>query len=265
MEKVILLNKIPQDIGRITKTYARIYYGSEFCDFLTPTLSEIRRLKQIKKMHRLPFSLVTPYVNERNLKQWLELLDHLNNRYPGTEVIANDWGIIHAIKNKFRRLPIVLGRLLTKQKKGFFYMNGSGRPVKAPAMNKREREFLNSSILQNRFICDFLADMKIRRLGLDNIPAPSRCFISEDFKIDLYYPYIYLTTSNYCLSYIAQKRCARFTKPVRCPAYCKKENNVKKIGICDEYIYLKGNTQFRFNDNINMVFKKNDRLVYFLI
>ena len=262
MEKVVLLNKIPSDIKDLSPDFQRIYFGSEFCDFLVPSMAEIRKLKQVERKQRVPFSIVTPYINERRLKHWLVLLSALDADYPGTEVIVNDWGIVFAIKNQFPRLSMVLGRVLSKQKRGFFTLDRYESPEKVVLRREKEKDYAHSSILQNRYLCDFLSKLTIDRMGLDNIAAPLQYFSSSRFMIDLYYPYIYLTTSNYCLLYVDEKRCGRYTKPEHCKAYCNQEWAVREIRAGEECIYLKGNTQFRFNDVVTKKFRKNDRLVY---
>jgi len=64
----------------------------------------------------LDFSLVTSYVTNNAINKFREIFENLSKIKPDSEIVINDWGLLSISKQyKFR---LVLGRLLTKQKKG---------------------------------------------------------------------------------------------------------------------------------------------------
>jgi collagenase-like PrtC family protease len=119
MGNVILFDNF-NNFKKILTGISRIYFGNGFCDHLLPLKKDIDTLVNLKGKRKVDFSIVTPYINQRNFPQLTDLLHNLNKNLPGIEIIVNDWGVLHLIKERFHNLFIVLGRLLSKQKRGFF-------------------------------------------------------------------------------------------------------------------------------------------------
>ena len=71
----------------------------------------------------MDFTFVTPYVTNKGLKQLEALLQAVAREVPQAEVIFNDWGVFHFLQEAQLPVTPVLGRLLTKLKKGPRIMN----------------------------------------------------------------------------------------------------------------------------------------------
>ena len=253
MENAILtsgLSRIPDKGLREN----RIYFGSEFCDFLLPRPGDIDRLLDIKKIRNVDFSIVTPYFNERSLSRLKELLAYLYKKSPANEVVINDWGAFDLITERFPGFQVILGRILSKQKRGFFVSRSSGKKqlIRDLLLKKNDVTHLRSSILQNDYLMRFIAERGIKRIALDNclqgIDYPGK----NSVNIDLYYPYVYVTTSNYCLTQAHSKNF--IAKNMSCDKACLK-GDAPAMEICGQKMYLKGNTQFYYNDDLAFVKK----------
>ena len=263
MEKIALFQNI-EHIKNISKDISRIYFGSEFCDYLIPSKKDIYTLVRLRDKRKVPFSIVTPYTNQRNFHRLAELLHYLNVNFPEMEVIVNDWGVLNLIKKRFHNLFIVLGRLLSKQKRGFFTKSKLSGITLIENLNlkKADIEYLKSSILQNEFLMKFIEEAGIKRIGLDNVEQGILLKNkNKNIYIDLYYPYIYITTSNYCLTAPLYKRNNFFSRTDKCDKVCL-ISSLHEIDVNGKYMLLSGNTQFYFNNQFNYVDRnKIDRLV----
>lgn len=264
MENVILIHNWNQ-LKKTSSNFSRVYFGSEFCDRLLPSKQDIEKLIILKKRSGINFSIVTPYINQRNFFKLVNLLNYLNKELPKVEIIVNDWGVFNIISERFNNLIIVLGRVLSKQKRGFFVpLAHKDILIDSIKIKCSEKEYLKSSILQNDYLMKYIKRKGIYRIGLDNLKQ-GIIINKKVFCIDLYYPYIYLATSSYCLATSLNKRVKLLTKINKCGKICKKEN-MRKFKICGENVYLFGNTQFYINNEFGRVdIKKIDRLINVLL
>ena len=249
-------------IKKIDKNVSRVYFGNEFCDFLIPGKSEINRLFDITNKPGIKVSIVTPYLNERSLRNAEKLLSHINRNFPDTEIIVNDWGVFHLIKNNLPDLEIVMGRLLTRQKRGFFVKSkDSGvELIRKLRLTKADRSYLKCSVLQNSYMMDFISAAGIKRIGLDNTLQGIDISGYRKFNIDLYYPYAYITTSNYCLTPLLEKGGGLRDKIYKCDKICLR-SKVRTIQVLGRNIYLAGNTQFYRNELIKVEDNRINRII----
>lgn len=262
MKKVLLTDKFPIP-ETAPKDISHIYYGNEFCDFLLPKKKDIESLNKSKRKKGIDFSIVIPYVNQRNFDKAAELLKFLNKTLPGIEIIVNDWGILHMIAGRFKKLIPVAGRLLNRQKQGFFVKTVSEgmKLITELGLNRHDKEYLSSSILQNNYILKILFKMGVRRIGLDNILQGIN-IEGYQGEIDIYYPYVYLTTSNYCLTANLDKSYPYRKKISACDGICRSLPQ-RSFNMCGKSIYLRGNTQFYYNDDLkNLKYIKHSRLIW---
>jgi len=106
--------------------YRRLYFGQEFCERLLPTRSQLDEMQERARELGLAFTLVTPYVTEEGLEQVEALVGHLSGCDSRAEVVVNDWGVLYWLRETHPDLVPVLGRLLTKQKRGPRILNLKG-------------------------------------------------------------------------------------------------------------------------------------------
>lgn len=239
-----------------------IYFGVEFCDQLLPSGKDLDFLVRFSHKSKVPVSIVTPYLNECNFEGITKLLDSLNERMPNAEVVVNDWGVLNLIKDNYDNFSIIIGRLLSRQKRGFFVKreNGENVLIENLKLKRTEKDYMKCSIMQNDYLMEFLKKMGIKRISLDNM-RQGVVLTSKGIKTDVYYPYIFITTSNYCLTSAIHKSSGMRGVIDSCNGICRKVQ-MREMEICGEKIYLYGNTQFYFNDRVdNLSLTKGDRLI----
>jgi hypothetical protein len=263
MKHVLLIDSWPvlKDLKDADHSIAGIYFGNEFCDFLMPTPDQIARVAEYCRDKGYFFTIVLPYVNQRGIKKMMRLLSFLDKKYARTEIIVNDWGTLHYIReNKLNLIP-GLGRLMTRQKRGFYLIKDDGAkvPVEKLGATGPEKRFLKFSVLQNDYFLEWIKGLKIRRIGLDNLLLGIEIPMNH-ILIDLYFPHVYITTSNYCLMSVINGNNRMFEKPGRCPRYCLKQGEAQ-VQVVGRSMFLKGNTQFVINEKLPAPLKSVDRLV----
>jgi len=165
--------------------YQRIYWGSEFCQNIIPTVKETTGILRFIKQNHLKLSVVTPFVTERgliilkNIFNWLKE-QKINN----PEIIVNDWGILECLNTEFKGIfEISLGRLLVRQQRDpalktilgkqlpFLVKNKTGnidifvhrQPCKKYQMGIKG-SYVNSSLSQ-----DILSKLGVKRIELNNL------------------------------------------------------------------------------------------------
>jgi len=181
----------------LTDEYRRVYFGDEFCERLLPSPQELTRMMaQVRDAGRA-FTLVTPYVTEAGLAQAGALLALLP---AGTEVVFNDWGVFRMLRSGYPGLVPVMGRLLTKIKRGPRIMNFLDRLPEAALAHYRTTN-LDVPRYQR-----FLEDNAIGRAELDNpLQGLDLSGVSKKLRLSLYIPFAYVTTTRFCLTANADK------------------------------------------------------------
>ena len=258
MQNAIFITK-KQDLSYWNKKYTRLYFGNEFCQRLIPTAEDLDYIMDFVKKNNIRLSLVTPYVTDEGIEKLELLLELLNEKLQESEVIINDYGTLELIREKKLKLKPVLGRLLTKQKRGPRILNIRDKLPK-PAIEHFRRSNAEVPIFQ-----EFLVKNGFDRVELDNLLQGVGDDLSKSkIRASLYFPYAYVTTTRFCLTSICDKKDA---VPGIYP--CKKE--------CQKYgpfkltnknmpipLLLKGNTQFFENKKLPQDLEERgiDRLVY---
>jgi len=181
----------------LTDEYRRVYFGDEFCERLLPGAQELTRmLAQVRDAGRA-FTLVTPYVTEAGLAQVKALLALLP---AGTEVVFNDWGVFRLLRSGHPGLVPVMGRLLTKIKRGPRIMNF------LDTLPRAALEHYRSTNLDVPRYQRFLEDNAIGRAELDNpLQGLDLSGVSKKLRLSLYIPFAYVTTTRFCLTANADK------------------------------------------------------------
>jgi hypothetical protein len=264
-ERAVLLHKKSQLSGITKGNFSRIYFGSETCDFLLPSKTDIDVLANIRERFNIDFTIVTPYITQRNFPLADKLLRHLNKNFPFTEIVVNDWGVLNLIRGDYDNFRMILGRILNRQSRGLFFVNTKASEVELVSdmkwTKKEDLVYFKASITQNDYAMHFFKSLNIKRVSLDNLKQGILLDNNDEIKIDLYYPYCYLTSSPHCLTRALSKKPHLFQRATRCDKICLKKE-VEKVKICNETIYLAGNSQLYFNDKVNAsVLKKIDRLI----
>jgi len=264
-EKAVMLYKKSQLSELHKGDFSRIYFGSETCDFLLPSETDIDALVKARDRYDIDFTIVTPYVTQQNFSLCDRLLRRLYKNFPHTEIVVNDWGVLNLINSHYPNFQIILGRIVNRQNRGLFFVDTRDSKMELisdmKGLKKADRAYFKASILQNNHAMKFLNGFNILRISLDNLKQGVLLERNSNIKIDLYYPFCYLTSSPHCLTRALLKKPHLFKRTIRCDKICFKKGGQKRIFL-NETLYLFGNSQFYFNDKLDpSVLKKGDRLI----
>jgi hypothetical protein len=91
----------------------RLYVGSETCDRRLPSQRAMTAWRAAAQDAGVSLTLVLPPLGGRTLEAGVARAAALEG-VAGAEVVANDWGTVHALRARVPSLPIVLGRLTNK-------------------------------------------------------------------------------------------------------------------------------------------------------
>ncbi|HAM36540.1 MAG TPA: hypothetical protein DEB40_00995 [Elusimicrobia bacterium] len=92
------------------KGFDLVYLGSEFCQNRLPSEGEIAGLRAV---YRGPIVLVTALMTTDGLVRAERLLVKIARGRRKMEVVVNDWGFLHLLRQKYRAaVKPILGRLL---------------------------------------------------------------------------------------------------------------------------------------------------------
>ena len=252
MEYAIYLTKISQ-INLLGKNFSRVYFGNEFCQELIPTLKDLEEV--IDETSNLKLTLVTPYVTSDGLNKLMPLFQMLSEKKPRSEVVFNDWGVFHILKREYPKLRLVMGRLLNKVKRGPRLFNVLDK------IPSRDLEYFRSCNLSVKIFREFLMFNAIRRVEFDNLLQGSDLRFDE-IEISLYIPFVYVTTTRYCLVNscdIPQKKGTVGIFP--CNKECQRYSFYLKSKVMPVILIRKGNTLFFKNDTIPENIDEFNRIV----
>jgi hypothetical protein len=270
MEKAIFVTKISH-LKYIDASFTRLYYGNEFCERLIPSGQELRKALRFAKKRKLDFSFVTPYVTNAGLGKLQKLFKLINAFGKGSEIIINDWGTLSLTLEKYPKLTPVLGRLLTKQKRGPNLQNLLARNI-APRLIEDPRNpkirhivlkkklpldldyyYKGSNVTSVSIIHDFLINRHIHRVELDNTVQGIFLDLPRDaISASVYLPYIYITTTFFCPTAGCEQKDKSLLKIKPCKRECQRYVFKLRHNTMPKVIYLKGNTQFYKNDSFQL-------------
>jgi len=239
IEHSILINSIP-GLKHVSNEYSRLYFGCEFCERLIPSLGGLRRVIGEASDRDLRFTLVTPFVTSAGLKALRPLFRHiLKKPSHGTEIVVNDWGVFRMLRKEFDLSNIVIGRLLTKQKRDPRVMRYK-KNVPVSVLRIFGEPNCDVPILSR-----FLADEGVTRVELDNI-AQGISREGNFLKASVYFPYVYVSAGRLCLVSSREKE-----KQYRAIGPCKKECLDRAFGLehpqMDVELFSRGCAQFYKN------------------
>lgn len=259
-ERVLFIAKA-RKVQYCSPNLDRIYFGNEFCQRLIPSSREVEEVMDFAREHALAFSLVTPYVTNEGLQQWMRIVEQVAARDPRCEVIFNDWGVFRSIRDRLPGLKPVLGRLMTKIKRGPRLMKVIDR---LPPDALRHLQSTNLAVEAYR---SFLVQQGITRAELDYpLQDIKTNGISPAIHLSLYIPFVYVTTTRFCLSASCDiPEMKGMVGIFPCKKECQNYTFTLDNPVMDTTLIRKGNTIFYRNTRIpqseELREKKIDRLV----
>lgn len=257
MEQAIFISKL-ENLRYVNSKYRRLYFGNEFCQHLIPSLEDLKFVMNFVSKQQMDFTLVTPYVTNKGIEILWPILEYVIGNFSETEIVINDWGFLEIARNEFHCSNFVLGRLLSKQKRGPRILNLMGKVPDSMIQHFRE------SNVDNPALSNFLINKGIKRVELDNLlQGISRT--APLLKGSLYIPFAYITTTRFCLTSSCEDRVNRPLRSIiPCNKACQKYTFKLEHRNMPVEIFLKGNTQFFKNKHLpdNLEQLNVDRLVY---
>ncbi|MCD4782720.1 MAG: hypothetical protein K8T10_02700 [Candidatus Eremiobacteraeota bacterium] len=248
MEKAILITSIKKINEHLNKPdkYDRLYFGSEFCTHMIPGVEELVEVFSLCEVLNMEFTLVTPFLDESGIGKVAKLLDFLDYKHLYPEILICDWGMLHYISMNFNnKFPLVLGRILAKQKTG--PRIEMIRDVLPSAYKSSMKTHVDIPVFT-----EFLRSMGVERVDLDIPLQGLDVEMPVDFAISLYYPYTYISTTRRCP--------IRETGKCDCNEYSFKLSS----GNMPVELYARGNTVFFKHERLPRLKKniKYDRIVF---
>ena len=240
----------------LTEEYKRVYFGDEFCERLLPGRKELEEVMEQAKSRGLAFTLVTPYVTEAGLARVEKLISLLPDQ---TEVVFNDWGVLRVLKSRFPGLVPVMGRLLTKIKRGPRIANFLDTLPEQALVHLRKTN-LGVPIYKK-----FLSENNVKRVELDNpLQGLDLSDVPQELNLSLYIPFAYVTTTRFCLvanSDVPDKK--GFIGVFPCNKECQKYTFYLDNAVMTTLLIRRGNAVFYKNTNIPDEIKNShiDRIV----
>jgi hypothetical protein len=257
MEKAVFISKI-ENLKYATQEYSRLYFGIEFCQNLIPSAEDLSSVLKFVSEKKMKFTFVTPFLTNEGMGKIKPLLSFIIDNQPEAEIVINDWGLLGWINREYSGLNLLLGRLLTKQKRGPQILNLLGKVPDTMVQHFRQSN-VDSAILSR-----FLITKQIKRVELDNLfqgiirPPPS-------LKGSLYMPFAYITTTRLCLFSSCENKVNKHSRAITpCNKECQGYGFRLQHKQMPADLLLKGNTQFFKNECLpyNLDGLNIDRIVY---
>lgn len=260
-----------------------IYYWSDNCEFLLPTVKEIEAaftkfLEFNKKYppHKVrSFTLVTPYIWNGMINRLEETLAYLNSfktRYD-IEVVLNDYWTLNLLTTKYTNLKPIFGRLIHKlMKTPLIDTYGYDvHPAWELIKNKTEQEktrlkeeiikwqlkFYSSAEAWLDLYRGFLKRHSINRVALDYMQKREELYDNSrfwDIWIDLYYPWAIIFTWRLCdTSWIENPARAYYAIDEICPRTCNRYDIFYKVKTIWYNMIQRWNAGYRSELNLDYI------------
>jgi hypothetical protein len=243
MERAVLVNNVDK-LTQYGEPFDRLYFGHEFCQRLFPTADQIKQAHEAATSRGKAFTVVTPFVTNAGLALLRKRLQPLlsNGAADSIEIVVNDWGVLNWLHREHPTVPLALGRLLTKQKRGPQIMNMVDR-LPAPAVAHFQCSNVDIPHVQR-----FLESKGVKRVELDNLLQGM--VRNGGLAASLYYPYAYISTTRLCLLVDGDRPGKNFRSIAKCSHECMHYKVTLRHEDMPVPVVLKGNTQYFRNDKL---------------
>ncbi len=197
----------------------RIYFGNEFCEHRIPASDELENACTAAAEAGFPITILTPPCGEGALQQIESLLGLVETCSPGSEIVANDWGVLRLLRTRHPSLVPVLGRLMTRVLRDPRITPLYVRPD-APADALAALQGCSVSVPAFRKI---LSDHRVERVELDYLfQGIGTDFRTLGLRPSVYVPFGYVSTGRICLfANFDRADHAKFELREACGAACR--------------------------------------------
>ncbi|MDQ0215888.1 hypothetical protein J2S13_002308 [Oikeobacillus pervagus] len=235
------------------ETPDRIIFGSEFCQYRLPSKKSVKQALDYCWDQQLDFSFATPYVHEQKFQQLLEILEFLNGAAMGNnrpiEVIVNDWGVFHYVREHFQKLDIVIGRLLNKSirdpRVAHYYTD--------PNAPKEGKDFYKKTGLLSEPFQQFLSSDNVTGYEFDQLIQGNSLSKKEAKQIiGLHFPFGCVASGSACMvGFMETEKSDKFRGDPECKQQCQLyifELKNKRHHDMRNRVFQKGTTAFYSHD-----------------
>lgn len=266
-----------------------IYFGSDQCEFLIPTLEEtkeaIDEVKSFSKTYNpaifTEFAFMTPtYGNKKMRERLIANLEYLNdnaqfinNKKKTVQVIVNDLGVLNILKKLPNLIPVIWRTLVKTLKNPLIDTFGLDKNVHIAGekmtnqsqafieeakkkIANEQRNFFDDSPLSNPMFTNFYKSRNINRFALDYQTNMKNAFntMEKDIGVDIYYPYARVFQGRLCdVGAIDDSRRGNYPIDVVCPRSCLKfQMKIKNFQTMGYKLIQKGNSQYKTADFLEL-------------
>ena len=178
----------------------RIYYGSEFCEFRIPAISECKAVLQKANQKKLPVTFLTPPVTQTGIERIKALLPILEAH--SCEISVNDYGVLQLLHDHHYHGNIICGRILDK----LYHDGRMNRFAFSQYTNEMGYQYLRSPAVSAPSFQEALKKYYVTRYDIDlpqyglNLPENQ-----NNISYSTFLPYGYITTGRICMMRNYQK------------------------------------------------------------
>ncbi|MFH1459461.1 MAG: hypothetical protein ABIG64_03695 [Candidatus Omnitrophota bacterium] len=193
-EKTIFICAVEKysDIIKANKGCKRIYCGNEFCQY--KFVHDVRFYKEIAKIK--PISFVLPaIITPQYFGKMEKIIDELNSIQKDFELVINSFGMLEWYRQKKRKFPAVMGRMICHFTLLFKlpYRNGNSSEKDSLAQKKIIQ------VLDKNKVDFFKKNYDVNRFEISSLPHTHAYILPKYTKISLYYPYAVVTMTRNCV------------------------------------------------------------------
>lgn len=243
-EQACFFNELP---GEPPTGCSRLYFGAEFCFWRLPPAVAIIAARSWARAAGCRFTLATPVLAEDERRRFETLMKTvLPELAAGDEVLISDWGALEVVRSQRDDLTIILGRVLSGQKRGPRILDMTLGPA--------QQAYFQRGSWHSREAVALLAEQGIGRVEQDNL-LQGLAPLPEGLKGSLHIPYAMVTSSRNC-PFRAHGR------PAACPVRCGSAFTLR-TSETPVLLYQDGNSQFLCNEQVpgNLAQLGIDRIV----
>lgn len=184
-----------ESCGEIARSFTRVYIGDEFCPHRMPRPAELEALLDYARETGKGVTLLTPPLTDSGIDKCARLLDRLHERFPSAEVVANDWGVLLFLCEKYPEFSLAAGRLLDKG----FKDPRVPDPDTFSSHSEEMAAVLNTSSYDSPIIREKLIELGVVRVERDMFPyRESPPEPAPGLGTSIYFPFGYVTTGRVC-------------------------------------------------------------------
>ena len=185
--------------------FTRVYWGTELCENLIADV--------LPPVTDLPLTLLTPYVSDRGLARLRPLLDAMP---AGSEVVFNDWGVLHVLRREYPALVPVQGRLLFKALRDPRITTEYVQLGETPQL-----EALRGSALDSKPYAGLLARFGVKHAEMDLLPQGNN-YATDLAALSVYAPFGVISTARVCMAAaLGYRKTEKFEPGASCRHECQ--------------------------------------------